>query len=207
MLLHYFTAFKKWWQSPGIVQSRILPFLLNFFLFAFLTLFLHFIWYSFVLHPFSRTAAYEGITQFLTYAVALPAFWFDSQVIKYNVSLSETTLLFGNWGYIAVVESCSGLKQFYQIFFLILFFNGSWKNKLWFIPLALISLYGVNIFRIIGLSVVLVHWPDYWDFIHMWVFRPFYYVLIFAFWVWWMEKFNGSWSFGLGKSVSIHMNE
>jgi exosortase/archaeosortase family protein len=91
-------------------------------------------------------------------------------------------------GYVYVNLSCSGLKQFYQWFFLMLLYPGPWKHKLWFIPLGLIIIHIVNVFRIIGMVVVTMNIPEHWDFMHDYVMRPFFYVVMFFLWVWWNEK-------------------
>jgi exosortase/archaeosortase family protein len=93
--------------------------------------------------------------------------------------------------YVKVNHGCSGLKQFLQWIVLMTFFPGPWKKKLWFIPLGLIIIHLVNIFRISGLSVVVIYWPQHWHFIHDYVYRPFFYVVMFGLWVWWVEKFRG----------------
>ncbi len=36
----------------------------------------------------------------------------------------------------------------------------------------------------------MLYWPENWDFIHLWVLRPIYYVAIFILWVIWVEKFG-----------------
>jgi exosortase/archaeosortase family protein len=93
--------------------------------------------------------------------------------------------------YVQVNHGCSGLKQFLQWLVLMTFFPGPWKKKLWFIPLGLIITHLVNVFRISGLSVVVIYWPQHWHFIHDYVYRPFFYVVMFGLWVWWVEKFRG----------------
>ena len=95
-------------------------------------------------------------------------------------------------GYVAVHYGCSGLKQFLQWIVLMTFFPGPWKKKLWFIPLGLVIVHLVNIFRISGLSVVLIYIPHDWQFIHDYIYRPFFYVVMFSLWVWWVEKFRDS---------------
>lgn len=94
-----------------------------------------------------------------------------------------------NNGYVSVNSSCSGLKQFYQWFFLMVLFPGPWKHKLWFIPSGLIIIHIVNVFRILTMVFVTIYLADYWDFIHDWILRPFFYVVMFLLWVWWNEKF------------------
>ncbi len=93
-------------------------------------------------------------------------------------------------GYVGVHHACSGFKQFLQWTVLMLFFPGPWKQKLWFIPLGIVITHFVNVFRISGLSVVLVYLPQHWQFIHDNLYRPFFYVVMFFLWVWWVEKFK-----------------
>jgi len=95
-----------------------------------------------------------------------------------------------NNGYVAVNSSCSGLKQFYQWFFLMMLFPGQWKHKVWFIPMGLVIIHLVNVFRIITMVIVTIYLSQYWDFIHDWVMRPFFYVVMFTLWVWWNEKYH-----------------
>jgi exosortase/archaeosortase family protein len=56
--------------------------------------------------------------------------------------------------------------------------------------MGVVIIHLTNIFRIIILSVVVMHWPQHWDFIHLWIMRPFFYVVIFVMWVIWVEKFR-----------------
>jgi exosortase/archaeosortase family protein len=94
-----------------------------------------------------------------------------------------------NNGFVSVNRSCSGLKQFYQWFFLMILFPGPWKHKLWFIPFGLVIIHFVNIFRILSMTYVTMTIPQHWDFMHDYVLRPFFYVVMFFLWVWWNEKF------------------
>lgn len=56
--------------------------------------------------------------------------------------------------------------------------------------MGLVIIHLTNIFRIIILSVVVMNWPQQWDFIHLWIMRPFFYVVIFIMWVIWVEKYR-----------------
>lgn len=94
-----------------------------------------------------------------------------------------------NNGFVSVNHSCSGLKQFYQWIVLMLLYPGPWKHKVWFIPLGLGIIHFVNLFRIVGMTFVTIHFSQHWDMIHDYVMRPFFYVVMFALWVWWNEKF------------------
>jgi len=107
-----------------------------------------------------------------------------AEKVRYNVIYYAE-----NNGYVYVNRSCSGLKQFYQWFFLILLYPGPWKHKLWFFPLGLLIIHMVNIFRIVSMTFVTMTIPQHWDFMHDYVLRPFFYVVMFFLWVWWNEKF------------------
>jgi exosortase/archaeosortase family protein len=94
-----------------------------------------------------------------------------------------------NNGFVSVNHSCSGLKQFYQWIVLMFLYPGPWKHKIWFIPLGLGIIHLVNLFRIVGMTFVTIHFSQHWDMIHDYVMRPFFYVVMFTLWVWWNEKF------------------
>lgn len=97
-------------------------------------------------------------------------------------------IYFANKSMIYVNSGCSGLKQIFQFFLLMLFFPGPWKKKLWFIPLGIIAVHITNVLRVVGLAFVMNYRPQYWDFSHDYVFRPLFYVVIFILWVVWVEK-------------------
>jgi exosortase/archaeosortase family protein len=124
--------------------------------------------------------------------VYYPSVWFVKNILRIEITTVDQikTMYFSNNGYIAVNRSCSGFKQILQFALLMLVFPGPWKRKLWFIPLGVFVVYLTNIFRITGLSVVIIAWPQYWDFSHDYLFRPFFYVVIFMLWVWWVEKLS-----------------
>jgi exosortase/archaeosortase family protein len=159
-------------------------------IFALITIVFHMLWWDF----------YEWITHFtfitfsadwLAGAVYTCSLWFNKYILLLTVTTTEpNTMWFSNGSHVSIDEGCSGLKQFYQIAVLFILFPGPWKHKLWFIPAGFIVMFFVNVFRIVVLSLVALHWPQYWDFMHEWVLRTFFYVVIFALWVVWVEKFR-----------------
>ena len=92
--------------------------------------------------------------------------------------------------HLIIDHTCSGLKQFYQAFFLLLLYPGVTRHKIWYIPMALLVMHLVNIFRVVMLSLTMVYAYQHWDFIHDWVLRPFFYVVLFGLWVIWDQKFT-----------------
>ena len=178
----YLSFIKKYKLQP-IVDVAI---------FSIITVFFHFLWWNGLKAFLMNFMAFQQTEAFLAHQVFLASSWIVENVLSYNIKTLNNTLYFENNGYVAVEGSCSGLKQFYQWTVLMVLFPGPWKKKLWYIPLGLLVIHIVNIFRIVDLSVIVVHWPQYWDFIHEWLLRPFFYVVIFAMWVLWVEKIRGS---------------
>jgi exosortase/archaeosortase family protein len=114
--------------------------------------------------------------------------WFIDHVLRIpNTTGDNRMIYFQNNGYIGINPGCSGLKPILQFALLMLIFPGPWKHKAWFIPMGIVIVHLTNLFRITGLSVITVTIPQYWEFAHDYLFRPFFYVVIFFLWVWWVE--------------------
>lgn len=165
--------------------------LLDFGLFAVITVFLHFFYWNF-LGFFRETRFFEVVSGFMAGQVYVGAMWVNTLLLNVNITadyVTNTLYINGN-DYITVNEGCSGFKQDYQLLGLFLLYPGAWKHKLWYIPFSFLVMHLTNIFRIVVLTVILDRMPMHWDFWHEWIMRPFYYVVIFALWVLWNEKFN-----------------
>jgi exosortase/archaeosortase family protein len=168
-------------------------------LFMVILLFFHLLWKIFV----SNIMAVDFIMNsslYMAEKVYIASKWV-LETLNVNVTFFDELTIGGNLrknviyyaqnnGVVYVNSSCSGLKQFYQWVFLILLFPGPWKHKLWFIPMGLIIIHIVNIFRIVGMTYVTINMSQHWDYIHDWIMRPFFYIVMFLLWVWWNEKFH-----------------
>lgn len=180
-------------RTRTYIQKHNLYFLIEILIFAVIIYFFHWLWWTGGLEKvLSHFAFFHETEQWLAHQVFVPAAWIVQHVLGYSIHTGNDTLYFANNGYVAVEGACSGLKQFYQWFFLMLLFPGKWKRKLWYIPLGLLAVHLYNIFRIVVLSIAVVHWPQHWDFIHMEIMRPLYYGVIFLMWVLWVEKVSPS---------------
>ena len=180
-LVQDYTSFVKKNKLQPIIDVAI---------FGIIIVFFHFLWWNGLKSFLLNFMGFQQLELFLAHQVFLPAAWIVENILQYPIKTVGNAIFFENNGYVEVVGSCSGLKQFYQWTVLIILFPGPWKKKLWYIPLGLLVIHIVNILRIVILSVVTVHWPDHWDFIHLWILRPFFYIVIFAMWVIWEEKFR-----------------
>lgn len=159
--------------------------------FIIITFLFHKLWWYFAVEIKSISAVINT-AEWLAHQVFTASYWIIHHTYDTTAWTEPiNTIRFSNNGYITVNESCSGLKQFYQIIVLFILFPGPWMKKLWFIPMSIVIMHGVNIFRIVVLGMVTLWLPDHWHFAHDWILRPFFYVVIFMLWVWWVEKYGG----------------
>ena len=179
-------------ETDKFIKKNKLNVLKGVFLFALITLVIHYsyrFWVRQDYWPISSTMHY--LHDKMSDIVYDQSTWFIEHVMPISITREENRMIcFTNGGYIGINESCSGLKPILQFILLFLIYPGPWVKKLWFIPLGVVIVHLTNLFRIVGLSVVTVTIPEYWDFSHDYLFRPFFYVVIFLLWVWWAERLS-----------------
>lgn len=165
-------------------------FVVDITLFALITYAFHLIFRYFAAEIMAVPFVSNSAT-WLAYAVYAVSLWIDQNILGMEIITRPINgLWFTNGHGILVNNSCSGLKQFYQVIVLFVLFPGPWKHKLWFIPLGFLAMFATNVFRIVLLSEIMAWKPEYFEFCHTWILRPFFYVVLFALWVWWVEKFR-----------------
>ncbi|HPT14087.1 MAG TPA: archaeosortase/exosortase family protein [Bacteroidales bacterium] len=172
-------------------KTKLWP-VVDVFLFIIITYLFHKLWwrFSYIIYD---TSLFLSISDWLARMVYQASAWIDAHILGMDVTLYFKNIIHFNVNNrgIEINESCSGFKQMYQVVILFLLFPGPWRHKLWYIPMGMASMFVINIIRVVLLSVTMVYWPQHWDFIHLWVLRPFYYLVIFILWVIWVEKFGG----------------
>mgnify|MGYP006103523647 FL=1 len=87
-------------------------------------------------------------------------------------------------------EPCNGVKVFGLFSLFIMAFPGSWKKKLWFIPLGVFIVHTANAIRIAALTIISAKNPEALDFNHNITFQVIIYGLIFLLWYWWVQKLS-----------------
>lgn len=103
-----------------------------------------------------------------------------STVLTYNTSSAGVNVI---WG-------CTGVKQIYIFFLVILFSKGIWWKRLsFFVPGALLLLL-FNIVRIGTIVWCLGVYPQSFGFLHDSLFKYLFYGLIFMLWLAWEEKLS-----------------
>ena len=119
--------------------------------------------------------------------------WVLEHIFKIDVETNgQTVWVVSNNGvstYVTVSPGCTTLKQWMHWLFLMILFPGPWKQKLWFIPAGLVMIHFINVFRIFGLAISLIWFPDKFHFFHDYIFRPLFYFLMFLMWIVWVEWF------------------
>lgn len=92
-------------------------------------------------------------------------------------------------GGICIGAPCSGLELFILFFGFIFLMKGRKRDKLWFVPVGFLAILVLNIIRIIALTLIYIHHPEYLDFNHKYTFVIIVYGAIFGLWVLWINKF------------------
>ena len=129
---------------------------------------------------FFHTASihFAKVTYFLTHAIRPNAVYTGETVINF----------LGSEGGVNIVWGCTGIKQMFIFVCIMLCSLGSWRRKLWFIPLGVMVCYLINVFRLVALALIVEQHREYFDLFHEYVFKYLFYGLIFLMWVLWEEK-------------------
>ncbi|MBL1233276.1 MAG: hypothetical protein CMD31_09630 [Flavobacteriales bacterium] len=129
--------------------------------------------------------------------------WVDKIVID-NLVMMTDVLLQGVGYETFVVEHAIGIQGSHGVFIgtpcngldlmalfagFVIIFNGSWKHKLWFIPLGLIIIHLLNLLRVIALTIMAKTAPEYLDFNHKYTFTIILYAFVFLGWMLWVKYF------------------
>jgi len=150
---------------------------------------LWFLLYKFVLDPSGRLdlwlidrikAQSEWLLQFLGYQL-LPE--------SSNVEGDRYIGIQGGH-YLWIGNSCNGLSIFAYFSAFILAFPGSWKHKLWFMPLGILLIHGVNVIRVAALCIVVKVDPDLLSLNHDAIFYIVVYSFVIGLWFWWVKQYG-----------------
>jgi exosortase/archaeosortase family protein len=92
---------------------------------------------------------------------------------------------------IRVEDHCLAIPAMVIFTFSIALFNGTWKNKLWFIPLGLLGIFIINVIRLVSLSYIFEHFTrKFYDINHSLIYVVITYALVFLMIMWWMKKYD-----------------
>ena len=123
------------------------------------------------------------------------ACWVLDHVLRLNITTISSERLIaaenidGNFAQVIIAPECASLKQWMHWIFLMVLFPGPWKHKLWYIPAGLVIIEWTNVVRICGVLLMQIPWPDSFRLAHDYIFKVFFYFIIFLMWMLWVEKF------------------
>ena len=84
---------------------------------------------------------------------------------------------------------CNAITLFFLFAVFVLAYPGHQKNKLWYIPIGILTIHILNIFRGVALTILAKTSPSILEFNHTYTFTFIVYGYIFLLWVWWVNKF------------------
>jgi exosortase family protein XrtF len=88
-----------------------------------------------------------------------------------------------------VGSNCNAITLFTLFSVFIIAYPGHQKNKLWFVPLGILAIHILNLFRVIALVLIANSAPEYLNFNHTYTFTFLIYSFIFLLWMIWVNKF------------------
>jgi len=161
------------------------------------------------------TAYTEGINRWTAQAV----YWTVHDLLGYSdfYIINQTTLYFKDSIPVDIIWGCTGLKQLFMFSFILIFYFGLARKKIWYIPLSLIILVFINILRLTVIFLIiknpfpewfipvnewynarewvntkecyLTFYKDWFNIFHRDIFTWLYYDgIIFVLWLIWEEK-------------------
>ncbi len=114
---------------------------------------------------------------------------YDAQIEQNKNELSMKFILNGK--YVSrIIEGCNSISIIILFLSFIIAFSGSLKATILFGFFGSFSIYLVNLFRIIALSVLYYKFPKYQEILHSLVFPAIIYGLTFILWITWVKYFS-----------------
>lgn len=90
-----------------------------------------------------------------------------------------------------IIEGCNAISVIILFIAFIVAFSGKLKPTLVYILGGSLLIYGLNIFRIVFLTVLVYHFPAYEHLLHGVLFPLVIYGIVFVLWLIWVNKFSG----------------
>jgi exosortase family protein XrtF len=169
-----------------ITENKILFFLLK----AFGLYLFWYILYDLWLHPSSTLDNLVSTNLAFWSSLILKSLGFiaiDSNAVSTdNITVIGIDGTHGLW----VGDPCNGITLFALFVGFVIAYPGKIKNKLWFIPIGMLSIHIINILRIVALCLIVYYSPESLAFNHTYTFTILVYAFIFWLWLLWSNKFS-----------------
>jgi len=109
------------------------------------------------------------------------------KIVPYE-PIANHYLYLGNVAMVFIGTSCNGFLLYVLFGCFILLSAGAWRQKLLFVSAGIISIFILNVLRIIALLYILVIDPKLFEINHHYVFSFVVYGFIFLLWRFWLKK-------------------
>ena len=83
-----------------------------------------------------------------------------------------------------IADACNGLELFVLYLIFIFALPAPFKRKLFFVVAGLLIIHFVNVLRCVGLVALLIHYDEYFNIAHHYIFKMAVYMSIFLCWFW-----------------------
>lgn len=104
--------------------------------------------------------------------------------------LPNSRLFLNGWHVVNVGWQCDGLPMMALFAGFIIAYPGPWRAKLWFIPVGILIIHGINILRVAGLALNQIYSRASTEFNHHYTFTIIVYGVIFWFWTIWVRRYG-----------------
>ena len=111
-------------------------------------------------------------------------------LLGYDVHIDQRNIYIPMFGGAWVGNACNGIPLFVLFTGFVLAFPGPVSKKLLFIPMGILSIHILNIFRVVGLILIQGYAPGELDFNHTYTFTIIVYGYIFVLWMVWVNYFS-----------------
>lgn len=91
---------------------------------------------------------------------------------------------------VTIGAPCDGVVLYVLFILFVAAFPGPIKHKAWFIPLGTLSVFYVNVLRIVGLAIIMSVNESWLAFNHDYTFTIIVYAFVFVLWMLWVKKFS-----------------
>jgi exosortase family protein XrtF len=145
-----------------------------------------FLFYTFLLKPSGKVDLFIiDVTIRMSTAIL--------ETFGYRVFTGEERLIgIDGTGGLWIGDNCDGLFLFAVFTGFIVAYPGSWKHKLWYIPVGIVILQLLNVCRVVGLAILDTKSRAWTEFNHTYTFNLLIYGCIFLMWMHWVNRYSSN---------------
>jgi exosortase family protein XrtF len=112
--------------------------------------------------------------------------WKDYKL--YKEGIDHTTIVKDGKSIVGITDGCNGLEVFVLYVGFIVCIPTTLLRQLLFIVFGLLLLYTLNVGRVVALGQLHMHYKEFFDIAHHYIFKLIVYAVVFALWVWYAKK-------------------